>query len=216
MLIVVLFLFVYLRLKTINDSMNNPFFSQKTILLLAMLWRIQPSVAQTMTDSCRIDADVADTIAVVTADSVRLFVVVNIETGVPIRDVLVYTDDGQEVHSIWDGTFSLSTGFETLTLSHPRFEKRVMLHGEVSEDTIALISNQFAINEVIIYGQRRDKTKQMNFTMSPVEAQLAQGAQQGFNPIGLLVLGYDAIWGKKMRHRKEMEKQKRKMILDNY
>lgn len=206
--------------------MNNRIFSNKALLLLATLWSTYPTEAQTVVDSCRTAVAAVDTVTVavvdsvqrfVIADSVRRFVVVNIETGVPIRDVLVYTDDGQEAHSIWDGTFPLSAGFEALTLSHPRFEKRVMLREEVAKDTIALIPNQFAIHEVIIYGQRRDKTKQMNIAMSPIEAQLAQAAQQkGFNPLGLLVLGYDAIWGKKIRHRKEMEKQKRKMILDNY
>lgn len=206
--------------------MNNRFFYHKALLLQVMLWSTCPTEAQTVADSCLTAMEAADTVAVAVVDSVqqclatdgmRRFVVVNIETGVPIREVLVYTDDGQETHSIWDGTFPLSAGFEALTLSHPRFEKRVMLREEVAEDTIALIPNQFAIHEVIIYGQRRDKTKQMNIAMSPIEAQLAQAAQQkGFNPLGLLVLGYDAIWGKKIRHRKEMEKQKRKMILDNY
>lgn len=160
-------------------------------------------------------------LAQVKADSLvsevsRTFVVVNIETGVPVRDILVYTDDGQEARTNWDGTFTLHEGYGRLTFSHPAYEKRIMLPEELDGDTIQLIPNQFALREVVIYGKRRDMDKERTFAMSSTDVQLMQSTPQGFNPLGLLALGYDAIWGKKIRHRHAMKEQKRKMIMDNY
>lgn len=150
------------------------------------------------------------------SETSRTLVVVNIETGVPVRDILVYTDDGQEVRTDWDGTFSLQEGYGRLTFSHTAYEKRIMLRDELDGDTIQLIPNQFALREVVIYGKRRDMNKERTFVMSPTDAQLMQATPQGFNPLGLLALGYEAIWGKKVRHRHAMKEQKRKMIMDNY
>lgn len=184
--------------------MKKTFCHQAAAALLALLTVSVGAAAQATADSLS------------AADSLRQWVVANIETGVPIRDVLVYTDDGQEAHTIWDGTFAMRESYAAATFVHPKFERRVMYGGEAEGDTIWLIPSEGALNEVIIYGQRRDKSKQMNLLMSPVDAQLAQGAPQGFNPLGLFALAYDAIWGKKARHRKAMKEQKRKMILDNY
>lgn len=184
--------------------MKKTFCHQAAAALLALLTMSVGAAAQVQADS------------ISPTDTLRQWVVANIETGVPIRDVLVYTDDGQEAHTAWDGTFAMCESFATATFVHSKFERRVMYGGEAEGDTIWLIPSEGALNEVIIYGQRRDKSKQMNLLMSPVEAQLAQGAPQGFNPLGLLALAYDAIWGKKARNRKAMKEQKRKMILDNY
>ena len=51
---------------------------------------------------------------------------------------------------------------------------------------------------------------------SETELQLQQAVPQGFNPLGLLFWGFDELWGKKSRHRKEMREQRKKMIIDNY
>jgi len=149
-------------------------------------------------------------------DSLRHFVVVSTESGTPLRDVCITTDDGQQTASSWDGTFALRDTYSTLTLAHSRFEKRLMYRGEADGDTILLIPNLFAINEVVIYGHRRSQNDRLNLRISSVDLQMAQAPQQGFNPLGILALAYDAIWGKKVRHKKEIKEQKRKMILDNY
>ena len=150
--------------------------------------------------------EIADT------NAVRQFVVVNMESKVPVQDILVYTDDGQETKTKLDGTFSLRETFGRVNFVHPSYEKRYMLREELEGDTIGLLPHAFALNEVVVYGHRPDHALGMNFKLSEVEAQLLRPVPTGFNILGLL----DKIWFSKVRHRKEMEKQKRKMIIDNY
>ena len=148
--------------------------------------------------------------------SIRQFVVVNLESKMPVRDILVYTDDGQESRTKWDGTFSLRETFGRVNFAHPNYEKRYMLREELEGDTIGLLPNAFALNEVVIYGHRPEYAVGMNVKLPDVEAQLLRPVPTGFNILGLAALGLDKIWFSKVRHRKEMEKQKRKMIIDNY
>ena len=144
--------------------------------------------------------------------SLRQFVVVNLESKAPVRDILVYTDDGQETKTKWDGTFSLRETFGRVNFAHPNYEKRYMLREELEGDTIGLLPHAFALNEVVVYGHRPDYALGMNIKLSEVEAQLLRPVPTGFNILGLL----DKIWFSKVRHRKEMKKQKKKMIIDNY
>lgn len=150
------------------------------------------------------------------AQKVSQFVVVNLENNTPIRDLLVYTDDGQETKTKWDGTFSLRETFKRVDFAHPNYEKRYMLREEIKGDTIGLIPNLFALGEVVIYGHRRNSPLMNSVKLSKVDAQLLQSQPTGFNILGLVAKGLDELWFKKTRHRKEMKKQKEKMILENY
>ena len=163
-------------------------------------------------------ANAQDSLNTVSPDTVavRQFVVVNLESKTPVRDILVCTDDGQETRTKWDGTFSLRETFGRVDFAHPGYEKRYMLRNEIDGDTIGLLPNAFALNEVIVYGHRPDHASGMNVKLSKVEAQMLQTPPTGFDLLGLVAWGLDKVWFSKVRHRKEMEKQKRKMILDNY
>ena len=148
--------------------------------------------------------------------AVRQFVVVNLESKVPVRDILICTDDGQETRTKWDGTFALRKTFNRVNFVHPNYEKRYMLRDEIDSDTIGLLPNAFILNEVVIYGNDRSTALGFSTKLPKGEAQLLQTPPTGFDLLGLAAWGLDKIWFKKIRHRKEMEKQKRKMILDNY
>lgn len=151
------------------------------------------------------------------ADSIsRTFVVVNMETGVPVRDVLVYTDNGQGAKTAWDGTFRIEKAYRRVTFTHGSFVKRVMDVEEMQGDTIALLPNMLAMNEVVIWGHRHNKTASIILMPSKTDMQLQQTVPQGFNPLGLLFWGFDELWGKKMRHSKAAREQKKKMIIENY
>ncbi|MCR5271217.1 MAG: hypothetical protein K6D91_09405 [Prevotella sp.] len=143
-------------------------------------------------------------------------IVVNMETGVPIRNVLITTDNGQETVSTWEGKFQLKGGFKELTLMHASFEKRRMRSDELQGDTIELLPRLFSVNEVIIWGKHHDKTATAFKKPSKVDMQLMEANPKGFNPLGLIYWGIDELWLKKQRRRKAAEKQRRKMILDNY
>ena len=85
-------------------------------------------------------------------------------------------------------------------------------------DTIALLPNMLAMGEVVIWGHRRNMTASIIPKPSKTDLQLQQAVPQGFNPLGLLFLGFDQLWGKKMRHSKAAKEQKKKikMIIENY
>ena len=48
-------------------------------------------------------------------------VVVNVESKVPIRDVRVCTDNGQEVRTSWDGSFWVPDSCHRLDFLHPDY-----------------------------------------------------------------------------------------------
>ena len=146
----------------------------------------------------------------------RTFVVVNMETGVPVRDVLVYTDNGQGAKTAWDGTFRIEKAFRRVSFTHGGYVKRIMDVEEMQGDTIALLPNMLAMGEVVIWGHRRNMTASIIPKPSKTDLQLQQAVPQGFNPLGLLFLGFDQLWGKKMRHSKAAKEQKKKMIIENY
>ncbi|WP_027454632.1 hypothetical protein [Xylanibacter brevis] len=146
----------------------------------------------------------------------RRFIVINMETGVPIRNVLITTDDGQETVSTWEGVLQLKSSFKELTLMHASFEKRRMRSDELQGDTIELLPRLFSVNEVVIWGKHHDKTATAFQKPSKVDMQLMEANPKGFNPLGLIYWGIDELWLKKQRRRKAAEKQRRKMILENY
>ena len=71
----------------------------------------------------------------------RQMVVVNLESKVPVRDVKISTDGGQELRTSWDGLFELPDSFRRLDFHHPDFERRYVLSSELKGDTIFLIPN---------------------------------------------------------------------------
>lgn len=60
----------------------------------------------------------------------RQMVVVNLESKVPVRDVKISTDGGQELRTSWDGLFALPDSFRRLDFHHPDFERRYVLSSE--------------------------------------------------------------------------------------
>ena len=173
---------------------------------LLLLINLLPTLcmAQPTSDSLSVDS------------TLRTFVVVNMETGIPVRNVVVHANDGQGARTTWEGKFSLRDGYREVTFSHASFVKRVMYAEEMKGDTIGLLPHMLAVNEVVIWGRRRNMTSMIIPKPSETELQLQQAVPQGFNPLGLLFWGFDELWGKKSRHRKEMREQRKKMIIDNY
>ena len=75
----------------------------------------------------------------------RQMVVVNVESKVPVRDVRISADGGQELRTSWDGLFALPDSFRRLDFHHPDFERRYVLSSELKGDTIFLIPNVHAL-----------------------------------------------------------------------
>lgn len=139
----------------------------------------------------------------------RRGVVVDMETGIPIRDVRIYADNGREAVSQWDGTFVLDS-CRSVTFSHGRYLARVMDMGEIG-DTVRLIPKANELSEVVVVGRR--KPKSIVPPMSKVDAQLINNSgMQGFNPLGL-ILGPILKSADKKKARKL---EKARQILENY
>ena len=142
-------------------------------------------------------------------------VVVNIESKVPVRDVIVNADDGREVRTSWDGLFEVPDSFQRIDFRHPDFEHRYVLKSELLGDTIFLIPNTNALREVVIYGERRfDKRMTQMLRSSPeksLDSQLANiKIPEGFNPIAFALWVYDLTMRQKVEDR-----QRRKHALKN-
>lgn len=139
-------------------------------------------------------------------------VVANMETLVPIREAIIYTDTGRDALSSWDGRFCLRDSFNSITVTHPHFVARVMNKDEFSEgDTILLIPKQGYLGEVEVWGKKRDKSK--SFLLRKTDAQLLQSQPQGFNLLGLIRHAKKLIKGD---HDKETKDEKRRRVLEEY
>lgn len=174
--------------------------------MTAGLLTMQNINAQAPADSCRSNE----------ADSLRHFIVVNVETGVPLRDIIVYTDDKQKTKSIWDGTFSLCNSFKSMTLTHPAYEKRVVYKDKIKNDTIFMLPNSYALDEVIIYGHSNSMNRKFDFSKPKHDIKMMQQIQQGVNVGALLGLVSHELWGKRNQRRQNMIRQKRKALIENY
>ena len=141
----------------------------------------------------------------------RQMVVVNIESKVPVRDVIVSADDGRGVRSSWNGLFEVPDSFERIDFRHPDFEHRYVLKSELLGDTIFLIPNTNALSEVVIYGERRfDKRITQMLRSSPeksLDAQLANiKIPADFNPIGFALWIYDITMRQKVEDRQRRKR----------
>jgi len=135
----------------------------------------------------------------------RQMVVVNVESKVPVRDVRISADSGQEMLTTWDGLFALPDSFQRLDFHHPDFERRYVLRSEIKGDTIFLIPNINALREVVIYGERRfGKRIAQMLRPSPQQQErdkLPQVIPAGPNVLAIAAWLYDVIYGKKREKR---------------
>ena len=142
--------------------------------------------------------------------SAQTFVVTDLDTRIPVRDVSVFTDDDQRTKSNWDGTFTLRPGFSRINFSHPKYLSRYVLTSELKGDTIWLLPSMHTLDEVVIYGHNRfaDRMADM-FKPTPqqqLDAALQQPIPEGFNPIGFALWLYKKTLAKKVERRSKRKK----------
>ena len=137
------------------------------------------------------------------------------ESRVPLRDVLVYTDNNQNTKTIWDGTFSLKEGFDRISFSHPLYEKRYVLKSELKGDTIFLLPKRNTLREVVIYGERRfDKRMAEMIKPSPQQVErdkLPQVIPAGPDVLALALWIFENTLGKKIEKRKHRKNELKKV-----
>lgn len=141
----------------------------------------------------------------------RQMVVVNVESKVPIREVIVSADNGREMRTSWDGLFEVPDSFERIDFRHPDFEHRYMLTSELLGDTIFLIPNTNALREVVIYGERRFDKRMTSMMQNTPQQKLDAVLERikiptGFNPIGFALWIYDLTMRQKVEDRQRRKR----------
>ena len=137
----------------------------------------------------------------------RVVVVADMETRRPIRDVLVYLDNGDHVKLDWTCRFRLyHYKFKRATFSHPDYLRRVMDSQEFTVDTVFLIPLCQTLSEVIVTA----KAPQINPQISNSIRQ--EVATHGVSPSGRDFL---SVLRPKDRKRKKLG-QKTREALENY
>ena len=141
----------------------------------------------------------------------RQMVVVNVESKVPIRDVIVSADNGEKIRTPWDGVFSIPDSVQRIDFRHPDYEHRYVLQSEILGDTIFLIPNMNLLSEVVIYGERRFD-KRMASMLAQTSQQKLDGQLErikipaGFNPIGFALWIYNKTFRKSVENRSHRKK----------
>ena len=133
----------------------------------------------------------------------KRFVVVDVETRVPIRGVNVQSGIHRADTTDWQGFITIPDSCRTLSLTHVKYESRILNVEEVT-DTIFLISKLMGLNEVVVFGKGKgdDPLKELKRSMAldKTEMQLAAADHsRGFNILGLL----QSLFKRKKESKKE-------------
>lgn len=91
------------------------------------------------------------------------YVVVDMETGVPQRDVRVWWNKNQQTHSIWDGSFYMDDVRDSVEIFKPGYMTRIMKPEELT-DTILPAFNK--LSEVVIISKY--KSRKFGWTLKPL------------------------------------------------
>ena len=145
----------------------------------------------------------------------RRMVVVDADLKVPVRDVQVYTPEGHNLQTAWDGTFLVPDSFSRLIFRHPHFEQRYILSSELQGDTVWLLPVSNALGEVIIWGRRRFDERMANILKPSAEQtllnQLPQAVPAGPNVLALAGWLFDKTVGKAIKKRSRRKKHQKAM-----
>ena len=145
----------------------------------------------------------------------RRMVVVDAEIKVPVRDVQVYTPEGLDTLTAWDGTFEVPDSFSRINFRHPHFVNRYFLPSELRGDTVWLLPVANALGEVVIWGRRRFDERMANILKpSPQQElldQLPQAVPAGPNVLALAGWLYEKTIGKAIEKRSRRKKHQKAM-----
>lgn len=137
----------------------------------------------------------------------KVIVVADMETRRPLRDVLVYLDNGDKVKLGWEGKFMLyHYKFKRATFSHPDYLTRVMDSHEFNVDTIFLIPNCQTLNEVVVTAKA-----------PKINPQIGKSIQEAAAASGVKPSGKDFLSLLRPKDRKRKKLGKKTMeALENY
>lgn len=103
-------------------------------------------------------------------DAQRRIVVVDMETRVPVRNVVVQYGKDTDCTTIWDGSALLDTLADcfrdkNIIMRRSGYMTRTLVYEELT-DTIELLPSFNALGEVVIYGKKREQQFQWSLPKS--------------------------------------------------
>ncbi|WP_028896001.1 hypothetical protein [Prevotella sp. HUN102] len=138
--------------------------------------------------------------------SQRKGVIVSMETGVPIRDVKIYTNNGQIDSTNYRGEFQIKKDFSSITIAKASFVSLTLNHYEMT-DTIQLLPKFNTLNEVIVWGKRKETTLNINRAIGDLTQYYTPKPGLNFDVISLF---------RRRQGLSKKEKQKHDEIIDTY
>ena len=127
-------------------------------------------------------------------------VVIDKETGTPIRNVKVYTNNGQVAVTDYQGRVKIDSVFNSATLSHVSYLPRNIERREM-RDTLWLLPRENRLDEVVVWGEDRKNIKSM------VASATADAPAYAPAP-GLVTFDFFSLIKKKPLSRKARKKNK--------
>lgn len=144
----------------------------------------------------------------------RKFVVADIETRVPIRDVIVITETGYQDTTNYRGICYIPQTFDTLTVYKANYLTEKLLHKEVKDSTF-LIPNSKRISEVTVWG--KDRTTLLQENVDKWSQQNGQLPDPG-KPAATIGLDFAKMLDKRYRKDQKTLRKNRKLFkeMDTY
>ncbi|KXB51012.1 hypothetical protein HMPREF1870_00078 [Bacteroidales bacterium KA00344] len=144
----------------------------------------------------------------------KKFVVADIETRVPIRDVIVITETGYQDTTNYRGICYIPQTFDTLTVYKANYLTEKLLHKEVKDSTF-LIPNSKRISEVTVWG--KDRTTLLQENVDKWSRQNGQLPDPG-KPAATIGLDFAKMLDKRYRKDQKTLRKNRKLFkeMDTY
>jgi hypothetical protein len=145
--------------------------------------------------------------------SERVLTVLDAETRMAVRDVLVYLPSGEHVRTNWEGCFVIhSAKWDRLKLRHANYYDRYVYPPDLNEgDTLLLLPRVNRLGEVVVYGHRKDLQTQADALSQEIGAYAARNATR---PSGITGDFAGALDFKGRARKKRLERTKK--ILEKY
>ncbi|MBR4388512.1 MAG: hypothetical protein IKT00_04975 [Prevotella sp.] len=122
-------------------------------------------------------------------------VVVDLETGLPIRDVHFFTNTGEMRKSDYRGRFVLpDSTFKSATLTHGKYLNRVLERYEIT-DTLEMLPSASSLGDVVVWGKDRR-------TILTMVASVTEGLGAYAPPAALASFDFFKLFEKKPLNRK--------------
>lgn len=149
-------------------------------------------------------------LCIITVDAQKRFVVIDMETGVPQREVRIRWNKTQQTYYIWDGSFYMDDVKGEVEIFKPNYMTRIMKPEELT-DTIGILPTFNKLGEVVIIGKY--KPRKFGWTLKPLTKE--EIAAMNYNRRGVTI---DVIGGikKLLTHKRSKRRKRTKEIIAEY